>query len=888
MVRPLVHPFLTKALVREFAVLIACLALTGCFDGRLTWVNLSGQTESPAVTGPNVTITTPAAGSYLNSTQVGAANFGGTCTEAGGAVTLSATGGATASATCSGGLWTVVGGFNLSAEAEGAVTITVAHSTATPASVTVTKDTAVSLPSILPSLPGAVNIQNAAAVPFNINCPENGSILITGSVSTSVACSAGSNSIGVDLSAVADGLVALTFGFQDVAGNTSSTVGWGPVTKDTVAPGDPSGFGFSPVSPIKVLSTTITGTAFSGTDTIKVYKDAACSILMTTGTGSGLAAGISIGLAADSTTPLYVREYDAVGNSSNCVLAHSGFVQDSTVPILSGAIDDGIIANTSTASPLISTSGVSASDSGGSGVFKLQYAIGTDPSSTNVSILGWTDNPVGSSFTATGLTGLISGSTYYVKMRAVDYAGNLSSVLVSDGWLFDNTPPVLTVVPAEFAAVSNPIYISGTCEDGLTINVSYNTHGFTGTTSATCSGSAYGVDATIEWLDGDYVVTVSETDAAGNPASVTRTLSYTMPSNSWVPINVTNAPGARLNHTAVWDNATQSMIVWGGEDAVGPLGDGAVYDLLADDWFPLASSGLAARSEHVGLWLGTHLFVWGGLDAALAVLGDGSVLDLSTSIWTATSSTSPPAARYGHDAVWTGADVMIWGGFDGGGNAITAGGGAKYNALAPTPAWSALASSGTPPTPRGYHKMAWASSTLVVWGGVEKDPALSVSPAYYNTGGRLNAGTWGAMATPGTLGGRIGHTMVTDGDSVYVWGGYDGSTFLGNGASYSVSGDSWTAITASSPPSARTWHSAVHAGPGNMIIWGGEDSTSYHNDGAIYTSGGAGSWIPITSSDPNTPTGRKLHAAVWTGTYMIIWGGHDGVGALGDGAIYKP
>ncbi len=52
-------------------------------------------------------------------------------------------------------------------------------------------------------------------------------------------------------------------------------------------------------------------------------------------------------------------------------------------------------------------------------------------------------------------------------------------------------------------------------------------------------------------------------------------------------------------------------------------------------------------------------------------------------------------------------------------------------------------------------------------------------------------------------------------------------------------------------------------------------------------SGGVGSWTPITRV--GAPFGRALHAAVWTGSEMLIWGGtSDAFPLLFDGGRYDP
>ena len=60
-----------------------------------------------------------------------------------------------------------------------------------------------------------------------------------------------------------------------------------------------------------------------------------------------------------------------------------------------------------------------------------------------------------------------------------------------------------------------------------------------------------------------------------------------------------------------------------------------------------------------------------------------------------------------------------------------------------------------------------------------------------------------------------------------------------------------------------------------MIVWGGESDgiADKQNTGGRYNPS-TDSWA-ATSTD-NAPSGRRYHAAIWTGSEMIVWGGFDG------------
>jgi hypothetical protein len=108
-----------------------------------------------------------------------------------------------------------------------------------------------------------------------------------------------------------------------------------------------------------------------------------------------------------------------------------------------------------------------------------------------------------------------------------------------------------------------------------------------------------------------------------------------------------------------------------------------------------------------------------------------------------------------------------------------------------------------------------------------------------------------------------------------VWGGYSGTAFLGDGARYNPTTDSWTAMATTGAPPPRAGNSAVWTGS-EMIIWGGFNGSSTLNTGGRYNPG-TGSWT--ATSITNAPAARDYHTAVWTGSEMIIWGGSPDSGA---------
>jgi N-acetylneuraminic acid mutarotase len=143
--------------------------------------------------------------------------------------------------------------------------------------------------------------------------------------------------------------------------------------------------------------------------------------------------------------------------------------------------------------------------------------------------------------------------------------------------------------------------------------------------------------------------------------------------------------------------------------------------------------------------------------------------------------------------------------------------------------------------------------------------------------------TWIAVAASG-LAGRFYHTAVTDGTRAYIWGGQGSAvTFYNDGRIYDPLSNSWSTITTAGAPGVRTRHVSVWAGD-KLFVWGGYNGSTYLGDGGLYDPA-TNSWTPINSN--NAPTSRMDAVAVWTGNRVVIWGGYAG-GHLDTGASYFP
>jgi len=146
--------------------------------------------------------------------------------------------------------------------------------------------------------------------------------------------------------------------------------------------------------------------------------------------------------------------------------------------------------------------------------------------------------------------------------------------------------------------------------------------------------------------------------------------------------------------------------------------------------------------------------------------------------------------------------------------------------------------------------------------------------------------SWVATSMTNAPTGRVVHTAVWTGSEMIVWGGEILSPpfFTDTGGRYNPSTDSWTATSTTNAPAGRDYHAAVWTGS-EMIVWGGFGSSGSLNTGGKYNPS-TDSWTATATT--NAPTPRYQHTAVWTGTEMIVWGGFDGIDYLNTGGNYNP
>jgi hypothetical protein len=348
----------------------------------------------------------------------------------------------------------------------------------------------------------------------------------------------------------------------------------------------------------------------------------------------------------------------------------------------------------------------------------------------------------------------------------------------------------------------------------------------------------------------------------------------------WEPTSLVDAPNARSHHVAVWDSTDKTMIVWGGRTANGPASSGGIYNPATNTWTSTSlANAPSPRVDATAIWDDNEkaMIVWGGRTAPIgAALGSGALYYPAKNVWkTMAVDGNTPTPRFGHTAVWTGSKMIVWGGSDGVGQLGDGGtfdptGAGSWVQIAPAPV----------PSARASHVAVWTgdvNKSMLVWGGFGIDP-MAMPNMYLADGGVFDfqSSMWGLMSAGGTPpAARTQATAVWTGMSMLVWGGTNGSGFLGDGGKYV--GGTWFPIS-NPQPAARAGHSAVWMTTSlgtRMMVWGGVNASSYLNSGALLDDVLL-TWSPAL---PTAPTARAHHSTVVVGdlgSKMIIWGGDVG------------
>ncbi|MBI5711486.1 MAG: hypothetical protein HZC42_14465, partial [Candidatus Eisenbacteria bacterium] len=275
----------------------------------------------------------------------------------------------------------------------------------------------------------------------------------------------------------------------------------------------------------------------------------------------------------------------------------------------------------------------------------------------------------------------------------------------------------------------------------------------------------------------------------------------------WIQLTPAGGPPpARANHSAVYDPGGNRMIVFGGDDATGPT-PGMFNDVWvlsnanglggAPAWISLAPTGgpPAARTGHSAVYDAAtdRMVVFGG-DASAGGCGgeQNDVWALSDAsgvgspAWTQLAPTGgPPSARTGHQAT-----------YDAVSNRMTVLGGlvpcgasnlevwvlGDANGVG-SPAWTQLSPGGTPPSPWTLHRAVYdpVKNSMTVFGGAIGGTRSDTVQTLTGANGLAGAPIWTDLSpTSGPPPARTLHSAAPAGQRMIAFGGLSDAGRLGD------------------------------------------------------------------------------------------------------------
>lgn len=206
----------------------------------------------------------------------------------------------------------------------------------------------------------------------------------------------------------------------------------------------------------------------------------------------------------------------------------------------------------------------------------------------------------------------------------------------------------------------------------------------------------------------------------------------------------------------------------------------------------------------------------------------------------------------GHHAVWTGTEMLTWGMLN-----------AAYNPA--TDRWRPIGRVG----PAGPSVVVWTGLQVVTWGGgccggYSADGAAY--PPATDSSQPLPASPLAGRHTTGVWTGREMIVVGGEGDATGTPGGY---TVFADAAAYNPATQRWRRLPPM--PAPRAGATATWTGAEVLVVGGrhevGGRSVEYA-DGVAYNPA-TNRWRRL----PGMSTSRFLHAAVWTGSRLLVTGG---------------
>jgi N-acetylneuraminic acid mutarotase len=228
-------------------------------------------------------------------------------------------------------------------------------------------------------------------------------------------------------------------------------------------------------------------------------------------------------------------------------------------------------------------------------------------------------------------------------------------------------------------------------------------------------------------------------------------------------------PSARSLHAAALLNG--SLYIFGGYSGAERVNTFHAYSFAEKRWSPVLPSAHSThppspRDRHVSLAFGNSVYVHGGFDGTSRI-SDFWAFDFSTMTWREVVALQgrAPSPRHSHAAVVHGHSAYFYGGYDGSYKSDL------HEFDIALSRWSAVPAAGRRPRARYRATAVVHKNQMILYGGHDGTRHLSDTHVF-----DFDTSTWSSLVTEGTPPiPRDSHVSVIHSNSMYVFGGSSGS-----------------------------------------------------------------------------------------------------------------
>eukprot|EP00928_Gymnodinium_smaydae_P008896 TRINITY_DN1327_c0_g2_i2.p1 TRINITY_DN1327_c0_g2~~TRINITY_DN1327_c0_g2_i2.p1 ORF type:complete len:504 (-),score=110.69 TRINITY_DN1327_c0_g2_i2:52-1563(-) len=190
--------------------------------------------------------------------------------------------------------------------------------------------------------------------------------------------------------------------------------------------------------------------------------------------------------------------------------------------------------------------------------------------------------------------------------------------------------------------------------------------------------------------------------------------------------------------------------------------------------------------------------------------------------------------------------------------------------------WTLVDFGGLPPQQRSLHAGIVVGDSLYIFGGYDGSNRVN---DFYKF--QFKLAKWSQISTSGPVPSpRDRHVILSYGDKIYIFAGYDGNNRVNDFWQFDIEREAWSVVDAAlgSPPTPRHSHSGVEF-DGSMYIFAGYDGNYRSDFHRYHLSQQKWAIVPVKGS---VPKARYRTSAVAYRHRMLVVGGHDGAKHLND------